>query len=176
MVIGGSGNDTINASAFTATAQLTLEGGAGMDSMFGGQAADSIVGGDGHDVVIGKDGNDFLVGGEGDDHLVGSDLYNPYENTQIDTLTGGEGNDVFYFWNTMDSTLSYSKFEMNDYALITDFEIGKDLISFGGYTPEINNLLPSGITTGEAIYNGTELVAVVQLKTGTGSLSSSDFI
>jgi hypothetical protein len=63
---------------------------------------------------------------------------------------------------------------MDDYALIADFEIGNDKISYGtgGY---LLGALPEGITTGEAIYNGTELIAVVQTTTGN-ILTSANFI
>ena len=56
---------------------LTVDGGAGNDT---------ITGGDGNDVLIGGDGNDVLTGGRGSD-----------------TLTGGAGNDTFV-WNPGDGS------------------------------------------------------------------------
>lgn len=73
-VRGGSGNDTINASA-AATAFL-LNGNAGNDT---------VTGGAGNDILSGEAGDDLLQGGSGNDSLFG--------NEDADQLQGGEGDD-----------------------------------------------------------------------------------
>ena len=72
IVNGNAGNDLINASALAAAAiALTVDGGAGDDTIVGGQGADNLVGGDGNDIVIGGRGNDVALLGAGNDVFVG---------------------------------------------------------------------------------------------------------
>ncbi|MFB2862510.1 DUF5801 repeats-in-toxin domain-containing protein [Aeromonas sp. MdU4] len=54
ILIGGSGNDTINANA-------------GNDILLGGAGSDSLNGGEGNDILVGGAGNDTLNGGNGND-------------------------------------------------------------------------------------------------------------
>src|SRR5262249_42141934 len=54
----GNGNDTIDASAVPAVLSLTIDGGAGNDTIVGGQGNDMLSGGDGNDTVNGGRGND----------------------------------------------------------------------------------------------------------------------
>jgi Ca2+-binding RTX toxin-like protein len=151
---------------------VAVDNAGGID-LRGNVRGNNLIGNNSSNLLVGEDGNDYLSGAEGDDYLFGSYIYDPYENSQVDTLTGGGGNDIFYLWNFTD--LNYSKSGMDDYALITDFEIGNDKISFGTAQWLSGNLLPDGIVTGEAIYDGTELIAVVQTRTGN-ALASTDFI
>jgi len=92
-VQGGAGNDS-------------LAGGAGNDSLTGGAGNDTISGGLGNDVISGGDGKDTLIvsngdatndaqtsnvdGGAGDDRFV----FEAAELTSLDTVKGGEGNNV----------------------------------------------------------------------------------
>lgn len=64
-VTGGSGNDTINASA--SNSKVLLYGGDGNDSLIGGVSNDSIFGGTGNDTLQGGQGDDSLTGGDGAD-------------------------------------------------------------------------------------------------------------
>jgi Ca2+-binding RTX toxin-like protein len=66
---GGSGDDTIDASALT-TLGVTLVGGAGNDVLTGGAGKDVLSGRDGNDVLSGNGGTDKLVGGAGTDTLL----------------------------------------------------------------------------------------------------------
>lgn len=59
--------------------QLTVDGGAGNDTILGGNGADTLLGGDGNDFVDGQKGNDVVLLGAGNDVF------------QWDT---GDGNDV----------------------------------------------------------------------------------
>ncbi|MBY6113476.1 Hint domain-containing protein [Mameliella alba] len=67
---------------------VTVEGGAGNDSLIGTEAADSLDGGDDNDTLRGGIGADTLTGGAGDDSLFG--------NEDGDSITGGAGSDTIY--------------------------------------------------------------------------------
>jgi Ca2+-binding RTX toxin-like protein len=83
VVNGGSGNDSINASALHAgQVNLTINGGDGNDT---------IAGSDGNDIVNGGRGNDVATMGGGDDTFV----WNPGDGS--DTVDGGAGNDKLVF-------------------------------------------------------------------------------
>jgi Ca2+-binding RTX toxin-like protein len=56
---GGSGNNTLNASAFTGP--VTLSGEAGDDNLTGGNSNDRLSGGSGRDTITGGDGTDLLI-------------------------------------------------------------------------------------------------------------------
>jgi Ca2+-binding RTX toxin-like protein len=91
-VVGGSGNDTVDASAILAgTVLLTLDGGAGNDIIVGGRGADMLIGGDGNDVVTGGAGNDTAFLGTGDDRFV----WNPGDGS--DVVDGQAGFDTLVF-------------------------------------------------------------------------------
>lgn len=53
---GGEGDNTLNAAFFTG--RVTLDGGAGADSLIGGFGSDELIGGSGVDQLVGGDGND----------------------------------------------------------------------------------------------------------------------
>jgi Ca2+-binding RTX toxin-like protein len=67
-VNGLGGNDSVTANdgvgAFTL---LSVDGGAGADTVEGSEGADLILGGEGDDVLLGGPGVDVLDGGLGDD-------------------------------------------------------------------------------------------------------------
>ncbi|MFN7767443.1 MAG: calcium-binding protein, partial [Planctomycetaceae bacterium] len=112
---GTSGNDTIDASAWTG-AGLWISGRAGNDIIKGGFGNDNLQGGTGNDVVEGNggndtlygdeqsgggsaDGNDTLRGGDGNDTLYGDNANLPWNGpfgTGSDLLDGGDGNDSMY--------------------------------------------------------------------------------
>ena len=86
-VNGLGGDDSVTANdgvgAFT---QLSVDGGAG---------ADTINGSEGADLILGGEGNDVLSGGGGDDRIVG--------DRGADTMNGGSGDDTLV-WNNGDGT------------------------------------------------------------------------
>lgn len=94
-------------------------------------SSDSITGSDGRDVLVGLAGSDFLSGGKGDDFIIGgagSDVIDGGAGDDIivdldsDTLTGGEGRDVF----VVNGELG------NGFATITDLDVSEDGLSFKG--------------------------------------------
>jgi Ca2+-binding RTX toxin-like protein len=92
VINAGGGNDRIDASALTADSiLLTLDGGAGNDTLIGGAGADMLLGGDGNDTVTGGRGNDVAFLGAGDDRFI----WNPGDGS--DTVEGEAGSDSMVF-------------------------------------------------------------------------------
>jgi Ca2+-binding RTX toxin-like protein len=71
--------------------QLTVDGGAGNDTITGGDGNDVLLGGDGNDTIIGGRGNDLASMGAGDDTFV----WNPGDGS--DTVEGQDGADTMLF-------------------------------------------------------------------------------
>ncbi|MBY6121735.1 Hint domain-containing protein [Mameliella alba] len=71
-----------------ASTGITVDGGAGNDSIVGTQADDVIDGGTDNDTLRGGDGADTITGGAGDDSL--------YGNEGGDSISGGAGSDSIY--------------------------------------------------------------------------------
>ncbi len=86
-VNGLGGDDSLSTSAGVgALTLLSVDGGAG---------ADTVTGSDGPDLILGGEGNDVLSGGGGDDRIVG--------DRGSDTMNGGTGDDTLV-WNNGDGT------------------------------------------------------------------------
>lgn len=89
---GSSGNDkiTLNSLPSDWNGLVTLNGGAGNDSLSGASAGVGIrlIGGDGNDTLVGGNGGDVLLAGDGDDSLKG--------NSGADILVGGDGQDKLF--------------------------------------------------------------------------------
>jgi Ca2+-binding RTX toxin-like protein len=86
-VNGLGGDDSVAASAGVgALILLSVDGGAGVDT---------VNGSDGPDLILGGEGNDILNGGDGDDRIVG--------DRGNDTMNGGAGDDALV-WNNGDAT------------------------------------------------------------------------
>lgn len=92
--------------------------GSGNDFADGRAGGDTIIGGGGNDVLVGSAGFDRLDGGSGADTIIGgnatvtgslSDGNVSFaisdDSFNVDTLIGGDGNDVFLVTNTSDSVL-----------------------------------------------------------------------
>ena len=92
VVNGLGGNDTIDASLLSANwIKLTIDGGAGNDTIIGSQGADLLLGGDGNDTVTGGRGNDVALLGNGNDTFI----WNPGDGS--DTVEGQAGTDTLVF-------------------------------------------------------------------------------
>jgi Ca2+-binding RTX toxin-like protein len=86
------GDDGVTATALPADViKLTLDGGAGNDTLFGSQGADLFLGGDGDDFIFGDNGDDLAQMGAGDDVF----QWNPGDGN--DTLEGQDGFDTMLF-------------------------------------------------------------------------------
>jgi Ca2+-binding RTX toxin-like protein len=91
-VDGRGGNDAISAAALAAQAiTLTLDGGAGDDTIAGAKGVEVAFGGDGNDSIDGNGGNDVASLGAGDDTFV----WDPGDGS--DTVDGQEGTDTMLF-------------------------------------------------------------------------------
>ena len=92
VVHANGGDDVITASnGLSALIHLTLDGGAGNDTITGGDGADLLIGGDGNDLINGGRGNDTAQLGAGDDTFV----WNPGDGN--DVVEGGDGTDTLQF-------------------------------------------------------------------------------
>jgi Ca2+-binding RTX toxin-like protein len=116
-VSAGAGNDVIDASGLSANhISLTLEGGAGNDTIFGSA---------GNDIIIGGTGNDIVSMGAGDDVFI----WNQGDNS--DVVDGGSGFD----------TLDFRGFSGNEHVNITaegdDALFSRDL---GGVTMDLDSI------------------------------------
>ena len=86
-VNGLGGDDSVTANdGVGALTLLSVDGGAG---------ADTVTGSEGADLILGGEGNDVLSGGGGDDRIVG--------DRGADTMNGGSGDDTLV-WNNGDGT------------------------------------------------------------------------
>ena len=79
------------ATAWPALIKLTVDGGAGNDTITGGDGNDMLLGGDGNDSITGGRGNDTALLGAGDDTFV----WNPGDGS--DTVEGQDGADTLVF-------------------------------------------------------------------------------
>ena len=99
--IGSSENLVVNANggddSFSATGnlaaliQISVDGGAGNDTILGGNGADRLSGGDGNDFIDGNQGNDQVDLGAGDDIF----QWDPGDGS--DTVEGQAGSDAMIF-------------------------------------------------------------------------------
>ena len=113
VVIGTTGNDTLDGSAYNGPLTLMGGEGAGNDVLKGGLADDTLVGGAGDDTLMGGGGTDVLRGGDGSDWADFSDrsaglanlaigVYDSVENVigtaYDDTLVAKAGDEANAYW------------------------------------------------------------------------------
>jgi Ca2+-binding RTX toxin-like protein len=148
------GDDTITASnGLAGLIQLTLDGGAGNDT---------ITGGDGNDVIVGGPGSDVAMLGAGDDTFV----WNPGDNS--DTVEGQGGDDSLLF-NGDDTNENFDLSANGQRARLT-----RDR---GGVTMDLNGIEQVDLTARGGVDNltvhdlsGTAVAAVnVNLESTPGS-------
>ncbi|MEL6355213.1 MAG: calcium-binding protein [Cyanobacteria bacterium J06627_28] len=150
-LVGGNGDDTV----FGNDDNDVILGESGNDTLDGGDGDDYINGGTDDDRLIGGNGNDTLKGGLGDDKLIGT---NNRHAIEIDELTGGGGADTFRLGDFYSNY--YNNGGNSDYALITDMGyLDQIILDNGTYTTGSSPI--AGIS-GTAIYEGSELLAIVQ--------------
>jgi Ca2+-binding RTX toxin-like protein len=86
------GDDRFSATGnLAALIQISVDGGAGIDTLLGSNGADTLRGGDGNDFVDGQQGNDTAFLGAGDDIF----QWDPGDNN--DTVEGQDGLDTMRF-------------------------------------------------------------------------------
>ncbi len=134
----GTGNDVVNATAFSGT--LSVDGGAGNDILLGGTGNDTLDGNVGDDWLSGGIGNDTLVGGIGRDVLVGgvgSDRLNTLDG--VSASSAGDDDIVIGGRTTYDVNQAAIAAIMTEWAKPTASfaarvaTIGTDGTTTGGY-------------------------------------------
>jgi Ca2+-binding RTX toxin-like protein len=92
VVNANGGNDTFTgANGLAPLIKLSVDGGAGNDTLTGGDGNDTLSGGDGNDVVNGGKGADLALLGTGDDTFI----WNPGDGS--DVVEGQDGKDTMVF-------------------------------------------------------------------------------
>ncbi len=93
LVLNANGGDDsfVASNGLASLINLTIDGGAGNDSLTGGDGNDVLIGGDGNDLVVGGRGTDTALLGAGDDTFV----WNPGDGS--DVVEGQDGNDTMLF-------------------------------------------------------------------------------
>src|SRR5207344_2451276 len=86
------GDDSFSATGnLAALIGITVDGGAGNDTILGGNGNDTLIGGDGNDFIDGNQGADVAQMGAGDDIF----QWDPGDGS--DVVEGGDGHDVMLF-------------------------------------------------------------------------------
>jgi Ca2+-binding RTX toxin-like protein len=95
------GNDSFSATGnLAALISITVDGGAGNDTLLGSNGADVLLGGDGNDFVDGQQGNDVALLGAGNDVFQwdpgdGSDTVEGQGDADRLVFNGSAGNEIF---------------------------------------------------------------------------------
>jgi Ca2+-binding RTX toxin-like protein len=95
------GEDTFSATGnLAALIQLTVDGGAGNDTLLGSNGVDLLLGGDGNDFIDGQQGNDVALMGANDDVFHwdpgdGSDVVEGQDGTDRMLFNGSGANEIF---------------------------------------------------------------------------------
>ena len=142
--------------------------GAGLSGT-GNAIANTLVGDGDAELLVGNGGNDSIAGGAGIDKIQGANA-TTFGKSEIDTLTGGNDADQFVLGSASGAFYndgSASNAGTADYALITDFNPGSDVLVLKGavanyYTGTHSLTGVSG--TGLFLENGAidELIAIIQ--------------
>ena len=142
--------------------------GAGLSGT-GNAIANTLVGDGDAELLVGNGGNDSIAGGAGNDKIQGANE-TTFGKSEIDTLTGGNDADQFVLGSASGSFYndgSATNVGTTDYALITDFNPGTDVLVLKGavanyYTGMHSVASVSG--TGLFLENGVtdELIAIIQ--------------
>jgi Ca2+-binding RTX toxin-like protein len=137
---GGPSNNRLDASAFTGA--VTLDGGAGNDTLVGSPGNDSLNGGDGDDLLLGGPGNDTLTGGAGRDLLIGG--------SGADSLRGGTGDDIL-----LAGTVLYYDEATHTLDEASLSAILEEWTSAADYATRIDHLMNGGGANGSARLNAS---------------------
>src|SRR5688572_12193901 len=95
------GNDSFSATGnLAALIKITVDGGAGNDTILGSNGIDLLLGGEGNDFVDGQQGNDVAFLGAGDDVFQwdpgdGSDVVEGQDGTDTLLFNGSAGDEIF---------------------------------------------------------------------------------
>ena len=162
------GNDTFSATGDLATLiKITVDGGAGNDTILGSNGADKLLGGDGDDFIDGQQGNDAIFLGAGNDVMQwdpgdGSDIVEGGDGTDTMLFNGSNGSETFDMLANGERlrftrSLGNIVMDVNDVEIVTVNALGSaDIVNIGDLTgtdvTQINVNLGSTIggTAGDA--------------------------
>ena len=152
LAVGGNGEDLLLGYA----GNDLLLGRDGNDRLYGYQGADTLLGENGNDFLQGNQDNDLLDGGSGNDYLSGSNERAYPEQSNIDSFTGGDGQDKFILGTAYETF--YQVGQDNDLAMIADFNSQEDRIQLHGdaqdYSLKVATFsLQNSSISGTYIYN-----------------------
>lgn len=145
------GDDTFTGSNGLATLiQLTVDGGAGNDTIMGGDGNDTLLGGPGNDFIDGNRGNDVVFLGDGDDTF----QWDPGDGS--DSVEGQSGSDTMLFngsniGEVMDLSANGSRlrFTRNVGAIVMDVD-GIETVNVttlaGADSVTVNNLAGTAVS------------------------------
>jgi Ca2+-binding RTX toxin-like protein len=168
------GTDTVESKLGTYTIGNNVERlilGLGSMHGIGNSMGNILTGNTANNSLSGAAGNDSLFGDNGDDTLLGALATSTGGRGEIDTLTGGNGNDIFvlgtatgYLYNDGNANL----FGTSDYAYITDFVSGADKLQLSGtsanYRLGVHTV--SGLSAHQGLFRELgktdELIAIIQ--------------
>ena len=140
--IGGDGEDLL----LGYRGDDLLIGGQDNDSLRGHRGADTLLGGSGDDTLLGFEDDDVLDGGSGNDDLYGRNDYGSPGNSNIDSFTGGSGEDKFILGTAYETF--YQVGQDLDLAIIEDFDSEQDMIRLNGdsgdYSLRIDTMMLGG--------------------------------
>ncbi|HEX8912893.1 MAG TPA: hypothetical protein VF796_11075 [Humisphaera sp.] len=130
--LGGNDKVLVSEKAGAIYKGVTVDAGAGNDSVTTGSGNDVLLGGGGNDALAGGDGDDFLYGGDGNDKLTGGDAIDYLDGgAGKDALTGGTGDDTLLGGDGKD------KLSAGDGDDNVDGGTGKDAITTGAGEDDI---------------------------------------
>ncbi len=165
-VSGHDGDDVISASTLATDVHLTLDGGAGDDTIFGGNGNDTLLGGTDNDLVDGGRGNDLALLGDGNDTFI----WNPGDGS--DTVEGQAGSDTLLF-NGSNASENIDVFANNGHAGIFR-DVGTVTMDLNGIeTIELNTLGSSDHVSVEDL-SGTD-VKTVDVNLGVNGAGDGQF-
>ena len=188
VVRGLGGNDALSAPLLAAQAiALTLDGGAGDDTIAGSQGSDLLLGGDGNDTIDGNGGADRALLGAGDDTFVwdpgdGSDTIEGEAGADTMRFNGANiaeqvdlsanGNRLRFFRTQANITMDTAGVERVDFNALG----GADLVTVNGLSgTDVTNVdLDLGAADGQAdrvIVNGTNGPDRIRVNQGASGLA-----
>jgi Ca2+-binding RTX toxin-like protein len=160
VVNANGGDDVITAgNGLSTLIQLTVDGGAGNDTITGGDGADRLLGGDGNDTITGGRGNDTALLGNGDDTFI----WNPGDAS--DTVEGGDGSDALVF-NGADNAEQFTVSANGSRARLTR-DVGSVVMDVNGTERIDINALGAADTITVNDLSGTD-VDLVNIDLGVG--------
>jgi Ca2+-binding RTX toxin-like protein len=149
------GDDTFSASGnLSALIKLTVDGGAGNDTILGGNGADVLLGGDGNDFIDGQQGNDTAFLGAGNDVF----QWDPGDGS--DTVEGQDGTDTLLFNGSAGAEI----FGSGTSVTVAGLQV---LVNIGGSEGANDSLIVNG-GAGDDTINGASVAAGVTALTLDG--------